>query len=101
MQQTVTLNEQEVEQAIIEYASKHGVKFDGMTATVNIIAGRKDNGTYATIDLKPEDLSIKEQIKPLIDASILPKEEKEVEETSLDEEEVEDIEPEDDDELFG
>ena len=54
MQQTVTLNDQEVTEAIIEYASKHGVKFEGMQAEVSVIAGRKENGTYATIDLKPK-----------------------------------------------
>src|SRR5574343_1137229 len=54
MKQTVTLNDQEVTEAIIEYASKHGVKFEGMQAEVSVIAGRKENGTYATIDLKPK-----------------------------------------------
>lgn len=54
MQQTVTLTDQEVTEAIIDYASKHGVKFEGMQAEVSVIAGRKENGTYATIDLKPK-----------------------------------------------
>ena len=54
MQQTVTLIDQEVTEAIIDYASKHGVKFEGMKAEVSVIAGRKENGTYATIDLKPK-----------------------------------------------
>ena len=54
MLQVITLTEQEVTEAIIDYASKHGVKFEGMQAEVSVIAGRKENGTYATIDLKPK-----------------------------------------------
>ena len=58
MQQTVTLTDQEVTEAIIEYVSKHGVKFEGMQAEVSVIAGRRENGTYATIDLKPKSTQI-------------------------------------------
>lgn len=54
MLQVITLTDQEVTEAIIDYASKHGVKFEGMQADVSVIAGRKENGTYATIDLKPK-----------------------------------------------
>jgi len=53
MQQTVSLNKQEVNQAILEYAEKHGVRLDGVVATVEVMATRGDRELYATIALEP------------------------------------------------
>ena len=54
MQQTVSLNKQEVNTAILEYAEKHGVRLDGMVATVEVMATRGDRELYATIALEPQ-----------------------------------------------
>lgn len=54
MKQEVTLTEQEVNQALLDYAEKHGVRFEGMSATVTVVAGRGERGVYATIALEPE-----------------------------------------------
>jgi hypothetical protein len=54
MKQEVTLTEQEVNQALLDYAAKHGVRFEGMSATVTVVAGRGERGVYATIALEPQ-----------------------------------------------
>jgi len=54
MKQEVTLTEQEVNQALLDYAANHGVRFEGMSATVAVVAGRGERGVYATIALEPE-----------------------------------------------
>ena len=54
MKQEVSLNKQEVNQAILEYAEKHGVRLDGMDATVEVMATRGDRELYATIALAPK-----------------------------------------------
>ena len=56
MQQTVSLNKQEVNTAILEYAEKHGVRLDGMVATVEVMATRGDRELFATIALEPKNI---------------------------------------------
>ena len=56
MKQEVSLNKQEVNQAILEYAEKHGVRLDGMDATVEVMATRGDRELFATIALEPKNI---------------------------------------------
>lgn len=58
MKQEVSLNKQEVNQAILEYAEKHGVRLDGMDATVEVMATRGDRELFATIALEPNNVSV-------------------------------------------
>ena len=53
MKQEVTLIKQEVNQAILDYAEKHGVRLDDMTTSVEVIASRGDRELFATIALEP------------------------------------------------
>ena len=53
MKQEATIDEQEVTQAILNYAEKHGVRLEGMSAKVDVVAGRAGRGVYATISLEP------------------------------------------------
>jgi hypothetical protein len=50
----LTLNQNEVEQAISDYVAGLGLDLSNMTPVVNIIAGRGANGTYAEVDLEPK-----------------------------------------------
>jgi len=58
MKQEVTLTEQEVNQALLDYAEKHGVRFESMSATVTVVAGRGDRGVYATIAIEPNNIPL-------------------------------------------
>jgi hypothetical protein len=58
MQQTATLNEKEIYEAIFEYASKQ-VNFSGMSHKTDVIAGRGERGLYAVITLEPQASPIK------------------------------------------
>jgi hypothetical protein len=89
MKQEVSLNKQEVNQAILEYAEKHGVRLDGMDATVEVMATRGDRELFATIALEPKNIK---------DGS---KQEKVVEEVESNQEDIDEgvpveVEPEDD-----
>jgi hypothetical protein len=53
MKQVVSLTRREVNEAILDYAEKHGVRLDGMVATVDVVATRGDRELYATIELEP------------------------------------------------
>jgi len=64
MKQEVTLTEQEVNQALLDYAEKHGVRFEGMSAIVTVVAGRGERGVYATIALEPQTSNM-----PVVDLS--------------------------------
>ena len=66
MKQEVSLNKQEVNQAILEYAEKHGVRLDGMDATVEVMATRGDRELFATIALEPErsNMPIVDMLQP-------------------------------------
>jgi hypothetical protein len=71
MQQTATLNEKEIYEAIFEYASKQ-VNFSGMSHKTEVIAGRGERGLYAVITLEPQASSIKnvsqaEYVEPVQD----------------------------------
>jgi len=55
MQQTATLNEKEIYDAIYEYASKQ-VNFLGMSHKTEVIAGRGERGLYAVITLEPKNI---------------------------------------------
>ena len=52
MQQTATLNQEEIYQAIFEYASKE-VNFEGKSHKIDVVAGRGEKGLYAIITLEP------------------------------------------------
>ena len=54
MKQEATIDEQEVTQAILDYAEKHGVRLEGMSTKVDVVAGRAGRGVYATISLEPK-----------------------------------------------
>lgn len=56
MKQEVTLTKQEVNQAILDYAEKHGVRLDDMTASVEVMATRGDRELFATIALEPNNV---------------------------------------------
>jgi len=56
LKQEVSLNKQEVNTAILEYAEKHGVRLDGMDATVEVMATRGDRELFATIALEPKNI---------------------------------------------
>jgi len=64
MKQEVTLTKQEVNQAILDYAEKHGVRLEDMTATVEVVATRGDRELFATIALEPNNAPIV-AVKPL------------------------------------
>ena len=69
MQQTATLNEKEIYEAIYEYASKQ-VNFSGMSHKTEVIAGRGERGLYAIITLEPQTSNIinipKEELDQMI-----------------------------------
>ena len=98
MKQEVTLTEQEVNQALLDYASKHGVRFEGMTATVTVVAGRGDRGVYATIALEPASsqvLSIPKNYNNIPEDNVL----SEIKDEGVPVEDTQEID--DEDEIFG
>lgn len=56
MKQEVTIDENEVNQAILDYAEKHGVKLENVATKVTVVAGRGDRGVYATIAIEPSNV---------------------------------------------
>lgn len=59
MKQEVTIDENEVNQAILDYAEKHGVKLENVATKVTVVAGRGDRGVYATIAIEPNNTVLK------------------------------------------
>jgi len=67
LKQEVTIDENEVNQAILDYAEKHGVKLENVSNKVTVVAGRGDRGVYATIAIEPNSnkaVEIKEYYIP-------------------------------------
>lgn len=54
----ITLNQQEIEKAIIAYIGNQGIVITGNT-TVTLVAGRAPNGMSATIDISNESAAAK------------------------------------------
>lgn len=50
----VTLNQTEIETAIISYIAEQGISITGRKVAVSLLAGRGVNGMSATIDIKNE-----------------------------------------------
>lgn len=110
MQQLVTLTTQEVTEAILQYATSQGIRFEGMKTEVTLVAGRGEKGVYATIELQPEtrldgSLNSKPILKKPEDGIFLQEYDKAIEELkegNFDEieEESNKSEPEDEEELF-
>lgn len=48
----LTLNQNELEQAITDYVAKQGLDLSGIVPEINIVAGRGANGTTAEVDLE-------------------------------------------------
>lgn len=100
MQQLVTLTTQEVTEAILQYATSQGIRFEGMKTEVTLVAGRGEKGVYATIELQPETrLDGSLNSKPTITRKAI----EELKDDNFDEieEETPESEPEDDEELFS
>lgn len=47
----IQLNDNEIKTALIEYVSSQGIDISGKAVEVDMVAGRKDNGFSATIDI--------------------------------------------------
>lgn len=69
MKQEVTIDENEVNQAILDYAEKHGVKLENVATKVNVVAGRGDRGVYATIAIEPMTIKYIESLETPIEVS--------------------------------
>lgn len=98
MKQEVSLNKQEVNQAILEYAEKHGVRLDGMDATVEVMATRGDRELFATIALEPKNIKDgSKQEKVAVEVNVEPVEDEgvPVEDDPLD------VDVDDEDSIFG
>ena len=58
----VTINQQEIERAIIAYVGNQGITLEGTNVKVNIHAGRGPNGLSASIDITNEgDEAVEEE----------------------------------------
>lgn len=51
----ITLNQTEIEKAIIAFVGNQGISITGSNVTVALTAGRGPNGVTATIDISNED----------------------------------------------
>lgn len=47
----ITLNQNEIEEALVGYISEQGIDVGGKDITIDLIAGRGENGHKATIEL--------------------------------------------------
>jgi len=102
LKQEVTIDENEVNQAILDYAEKHGVKLENVTTKVTVVAGRGDRGVYATIAIEPNNphiVAVKPIWKPSEVESTPEESLPDVEDEGVPEEATQEID--DEDEIFG
>lgn len=54
----ITLNQDEIEKAIITFVGNQGISITGKHVDVTLIAGRGPNGMSATIDISNDDIKV-------------------------------------------
>ena len=61
----MTLNHEEINEAIVDWVAKQGIDLADKETTVELTAGRGMNGNSASIDIKPKQTRITNQVEYL------------------------------------
>lgn len=69
----ITLQNDEIEEALKTYVSSVGINLDGKDVDLNIIAGRGTNGTSVEIDISSESTKTKKTVSTVSSSKTKPK----------------------------
>jgi hypothetical protein len=69
----ITLQNDEIEEALKTYVSSVGINLDGKNVNLNIIAGRGTNGTSVEIDISSEPTRAKKTVSTVSSSKTKPK----------------------------
>lgn len=73
----MTLNHEEINEAIVDWVAKQGIDLADKETTVELTAGRGQNGNSASIDIKPKNYLFVGAVKEGVHIDIVESEESE------------------------